>query len=243
MALQYLRVKPRIHKEDSEAIVYDADCIAQPHARLFDVNWWRENDALTGQAQGRGSAWFLNSEFGELVLRKYLRGGMIARISHDRYFFTGFSRSRPMREFEMLHQLFSAGLPVPKPAAAYCHSYGLTASGALLTHRLRGTEPLCDYFETDHHKPGLWRQVGHTIRRFHDIGVVHADLNARNILVSDRGVFLIDFDRARLAMNHQSAYRANLDRLHRSWVKLWPASNIAQREPSWKQLMQGYTGE
>lgn len=242
-------MKPRTHKEDSEAIVYDADCIAQPHAHLFDVDWWRENDALTGQAQGRGSAWFLNSEFGELVLRKYLRGGLMARISHDRYIFTGFSRSRPMREFDMLQQLFCAGLPVPKPAAAYCRSHGLTASGALLTHRLRGTRPLCDYFEPDNHnapanhKPELWRQVGQTIRRFHDIGVVHADLNARNILVSDRGVFLIDFDRARLAMNHQSAYRANLDRLHRSWVKLWPAAGIEQREPSWQQLMQGYIGE
>jgi 3-deoxy-D-manno-octulosonic acid kinase len=33
----------------------------------------------------------------------------------------------------------------------------------------------------------LWRATGACIRRFHEEGVVHADLNARNILIRDSG--------------------------------------------------------
>ena len=49
------------------------------------------------------------------------------------------------------------------------------------------------------------RQAGEQIRRMHDAGIAHSDLNLRNLLVSADGgagpfsLHLIDFDRARLS--------------------------------------------
>ena len=44
-----------------------------------------------------------------------------------------------------------------------------------------------------------WAVAGRCIRRFHDAGVRHADLNANNIMLDGRGgAWLLDFDRGRV---------------------------------------------
>ena len=103
--------------KDSSLIVYDADRLVEPDCRLFDPEYWQEQGGLAGEAIGRGSAWFLDTPFGSAVLREYLRGGLVARISRDRYFFTGWEKTRPVAEFRILEQLSGEGLPVPEPIA------------------------------------------------------------------------------------------------------------------------------
>jgi 3-deoxy-D-manno-octulosonic acid kinase len=58
------------------------------------------------------------------------------------------------------------------------------------------------------------------LRRFHEHGVQHADLNAHNVLLGrDGGVHLLDFDRGRL--RERGAWEDTvLARLHRSLVKV-----------------------
>ena len=211
-------MKPQTHKQDSQVIVYDADCIEQPGTELFDAESWEKSGGLVGLAEGRGSALLLETSFGPAVLRRYLRGGQAARFSRDRYFFTGFERSRPLQEFNILVTLQSMGLPVPHPLAAQCVRDGLFYTG-----------------------PELWRATGACIRCFHEQGVVHADLNARNILV--RGletVYLIDFDRASVKKDAHRSFEANLRRLRRSLEKLWPGSERQNLEKCWSTLMQSY---
>ena len=197
---------------------------------------------MTGEAVGRGSAWFIDAPFGAAVLRRYLRGGWMARISRDRYLFTGWRRSRPVAEFRVLERLESLGLPVPAPLAAGVRRRGLVCTGAVLTRRIPGVRPLADLLAARAQDADLWRRVGACVRRFHDAGVVHADLNARNILVDAGGaVYLIDFDRARIRNGAERRFRRNLRRLHRSLVKLWPTGQPAgQRAASWAQLERGY---
>ena len=87
----------------------------------------------------------------------------------------------------------------------------------------------------------LWRDTGAAIARFHRAGVVHADLNARNILVAEDGeIHLVDFDRARFSSNDASAFRSNLDRLKRSLDKLWPIASRDRLEACWAELLSGY---
>ena len=197
---------------------------------------------MTGEAVGRGSAWFIEAPCGAAVLRRYLRGGMMARISRDRYLFTGWRRSRPMAEFRVLERLAAAGLPVPAPLAAGVLRRGPLYTGGLITQRIPDAWPLADLLPERAHDDALWRRIGACVRRFHDAGLVHADLNARNILVDAADtVFLIDFDRARIRHGARRRFRRNLERLHRSLVKLWPPGVSAnQRATSWVALECGY---
>jgi 3-deoxy-D-manno-octulosonic acid kinase len=234
-------MKSVIHKENSLAIAYDASLLEIPGVDFFSVGYWRSKQALEGEAVGRGSAWFINSAFGPVVLRQYLRGGWVAKISRQSYFFTTVSRSRPFREYHLLAALYDLGLPVPKPVAALCEFHGFISSGALMTARISSARTLADVLPGNDGYEGLWESVGKCIRRFHDAGVWHADLNARNILLDENSqVFLIDFDRARFTPGKAVKGHGNLKRLKRSLTKLWPPGELSAMQPAWAQLKAAY---
>lgn len=225
-------------KQDSRIIVYDAELIQQPGVHLFAADAWERSGSVVGQAPGRGTALFLETVFGPAVLRHYLRGGWAAHISRDRYLYTGLERSRPIAEFQMLARLYKQGLPVPRPLAAQCAREGLFYSGDLMTTRLLNVLPLADLPGSQQADPEMWLTTGACLRRFHDQGVVHADLNARNILIGgDNCVYLIDFDRARIRAGAQNLFEANLKRLHRSLQQFLGREALAQ---SWRYLQRGY---
>jgi len=65
-----------------------------------------------------------------------------------------------------------------------------------------------------------WLAAGRCIRRFHDAGVQHADLNAHNVMLGEDGeVWLLDFDRGRLRRPGRWQGRV-IARLARSLSKL-----------------------
>jgi len=238
---------PAVYKDKALAIAYDSERITTADSNYFDPEYWRSQQALAGTAVGRGNTWFVNSIFGPVVLRQYLRGGWVARISKDRYFFTTISRSRPFREFFALVDLHKLGLPVPKPVAALCRHNGMLSSGALITQTIENSQTLADILSAAGsgltNNDNCWERVGACIRRFHNAGVWHADLNARNILLdSAKGVYLVDFDRARLSPGKKVNGEGNLKRLKRSLIKLWPGSHNAALESAWEQLRAGYDG-
>lgn len=232
-------MKPSTYKKNSRIIVYDADLIQQPGAHLFVAEAWESSGSVVGQAPGRSSALFLETGFGPAVLRHYFRGGWAARLSRDRYVYTGLERSRPIAEFHMLARLYKMGLPVPRPLAAQCLREGLFYSGDLMTRRLLDVIPLADLPDILQSDPAMWIATGACIRHFHDHGLVHADLNARNILVgSENTVYLIDFDRAQIRPGARNLFEANLKRLQRSLRKIL---GPGQLEQDWKYLQRGYT--
>lgn len=234
-------MNPVVHKAPSLAIIYDASKMDAPAAEAFTPEYWAAHNALQGEAIGRGSAWFIDAPFGSAVLRQYLRGGWAAKLSRSGYFFTSVARSRPFREFNVLVSLHELGLPVPRPLAALCVHHGVISRGALMTARIEGAQTLADLLPGDMTTVELWAEVGQCIRRFHQAGTWHADLNARNILLdADNRVFLIDFDRARFTPEKAVNGENNLARLKRSLVKLWPASQAAKLPPAWESLMGAY---
>ena len=226
-------------------IVYDADCIQRPDKSWFVPGFWRQSGAVTGTASGRGSSLMLETPFGPAVLRTYLRGGWMARLSRDRYLFTGYHKSRPLAEVQILAKLLDMDLPVPQPLAGQCQRDGMTYCGALLTRQIIPAVPLADRLIGMAAGSAAWSLIGHCIRRFHDAGVVHPDLNARNILLGAHGgetgdIYVVDFDRAYLRAGAFRCFRSNMDRLHRSLQKLWPAGHASQLQACWQDLMAGY---
>ena len=234
-------MKIAVHEQKSIAIIYASSRMELPVAEAFTAQYWAAQGLVEGQAVGRGSAWFIDAPAGSMVLRRYLRGGWAAKLSHQHYLFTGVSRSRPFREFTLTASLHSLGLPVPQPLAALCSHHGILSSGALMTGRIKRSKTLADMLPDVQADAALWADVGRCIRRFHLAGVWHADLNARNILLDmESAVFLIDFDRARYTPGKVVDGRRNLARLQRSLVKLWPSSSTAEMQPAWAQLMAAY---
>ena len=207
-------------------ILYDADSLCdagkapQIGPSTFDPDWWQAQGRITGQAPGRGASLFLNAGNGEeWVLRPYRRGGLVARLSEARYLWTGLERTRAFRELRLTADLHARGLPVPRPVAADVTRHGLTYSAALITVRIPGARALASLLENGEADDALLQRVGATIRRFHDVGLDHVDLNARNLLVDEGGkVWLIDLDRCR--QRPDGAWKGrNLERLERSLVK------------------------
>lgn len=234
---------------DGVHILYDASRLHQPKPDFFDPEWWRREGRLTGEASGRGSAYFLRAGDGagqeEWVLRHYQRGGFVGKFNHDTYLYTGLARSRPFRELRLLALLRKRRFPVPPPVAAGLVRRGPGYWADLITCRVPG-RPLSALVLAGQVDPALFEAVGALIGRFHAGGVFHADLNAHNILVADEGIHLIDFDRGclRRAGGWQ---RANLDRLQRSLKKVlgddwfgdsrWPDCWLAL-EKGWRQALQ-----
>jgi len=210
-------------------------------AAWLDPQFWGER-ARPVAVGGRGGAFFVQADAGELVLRQYLRGGMMARFTHRSYLFTGFNRCRSLREFRLLQRLRDMHLPVPEPVAALAERDGLfTCRAAILLRRIPGAVPLPVSPEVQ--DPALWQQLGALLARFHAAGLDHVDLNCDNVLHAPEGIWLIDFDRCRLRDPAQRWQQANLNRLQRSVAKRCSALPAVQRGALWAALMQGYRGE
>lgn len=237
-------MKPEIFSHHHVSIVYDADRIAEAHPDLLRIAYWRRRNAVTGEARGRGNTTFLATPFGPVALREYRRGGWAARISNDRYVYLGLQRSRPFREYYLLARLHADGFPVPAPVAAMCERLGLFYVGALMTGLLQDVMTLAEIMQSDNPQQDMLLAAGAAVRKFHDGGLWHADLNVRNILVSpaDMRAYLIDFDRCRYRPGQRVDGLKNLQRLRRSADKLFAHGAQGNLEKYWDAIMQGYRG-
>lgn len=197
------------------AIRYDAAMVSDPGPQLFDPAL----KPLAAQAVtqgGRQAAWFVQGSFGHAVLRHYRRGGLMARLSADKYVWSSAKATRSFAEFDLLHYMFERGLPVPRPLAAAYWRQGISYRAAILVARIPGVRPLARALGD-----AVQSQVAAAIFAMHRAGVWHADLNAYNILLDEGGkVWLIDFDKGRKEVLSPERRRANLLRLRRSLVKV-----------------------
>jgi len=198
---------------------------------------------LTG---GRGSAWVLSARpFGDVVVRPYRRGGWISHFIKRRYL----AGARAFRELLVSERLRRSGAPVPEVLAAVQERIrpGPGYSACIVTRRISGTVPAAEALigVPEGELRILMGDIGRAIRRCHEAGGWHADLNAWNLLVPDARpdlpVVVIDWDRGRWIPDGvpDRARRANLSRFARSLRKLELVSAIE----AWPALEQGYASE
>jgi len=226
------------------AILADAgalgDC-AEAGESIFDPKFWLERGGLAPVMGGRGAAWFLAAGPRGWVLRRYRRGGFMARISRSGYWWAGEPRVRAFAEYRLLEILVRRGLPVPAPIAARYRRRGFTYRCDIIVERIAGAQPLSSMLAQAALGDESWRTIGAVLARFHAAGVDHADLNAHNILIgADGAVSVIDFDRGRLRGPGGWRLR-NLRRLRRSLGKISRALPPDRfPETAWKCLLAGY---
>ncbi len=233
-------IEAQVQNDVRGRILFDATLATNADTRWF--NPAGAPHASVSVKAGRGAVTFFDAPFGPCVLRHYHRGGFAARVSADRYLWTGAKRTRSFREFRMLAAMHAAGLRVPAPVAARYVREGLYYRADLVTRRIPAAHTLAVLLDTARLDGSLAVEAGKTLATFHAQGVWHADLNAHNILCDERGqVWLLDFDRGRLRTPHIGWQQANIARLRRSFMKLGAPQRIVDFDTRfWHPLLAAY---
>lgn len=228
-----------------QGLVYDASRVPQLEACWLDAEHWRREGRVLMQARGRGQVLVVDSPIGPLALRHYRRGGHVARWLGDRYLWTGATRTRALREYRLLEQLWARGLPVPEPVAAGFQRRGPFYTADLLTRFLPGCRTLAQRLAARELDRGLAERIGAMLAEFHRHGVEHRDLNAHNVLVGENGrTWLLDFDRGRIRSVAPGWQRATIRRLRRSLSKLAAEASVGTEfatwvEAAWQKALDG----
>jgi 3-deoxy-D-manno-octulosonic acid kinase len=180
---------------------------------------------------GRGALAIFEIPGGRAVLRLHRRGGLLGKVVKR----LSLDRERARDELAVSAGAIARGASVAEPLAAVTRPRGLGWEHALAT---RAIEDARDLERILLEARGVARRraiatAGEAVRRLHDAGVEHADLNVKNILVSGEAGIVIDLDRATL---HASLERATRDpslvRLLRSFYKLAQKhAGLSKRDP------------
>ncbi|WP_286234287.1 3-deoxy-D-manno-octulosonic acid kinase [Thalassotalea sediminis] len=225
--------------------LYDSSIVDTFTPEIFTAHYWQHKKAISGTAQGRGTTYFIADDQKHWVLKHYFRGGLIGKIINDSYLFTGLQHTRSVSEFTLLKQLNALSLPAPRPVAVQVVKHGIFYRADIITERITNAQDLVAILLKEKIKTALWRNIGQCIRRFHNHGIYHHDLNAHNILIDDKNkIWLIDFDRGEQRSPAKTWQQANMERLLRSFEKEHQQNaNFHWHSKNWQLLMEGYLAE
>ncbi|MCQ9329797.1 3-deoxy-D-manno-octulosonic acid kinase [Pelistega suis] len=172
---------------------------------------------------GRNAAWFVEHSLFSGVLRHYRRGGLIAKLIKQSYWWLGAEKTRAWEEFKVMQYLANHHFPVPTPLAAMYVRQGFFYKAALLTATIPNAKTLVEYLQSQKEQdyPDLAIKVAQSIHQMHRLNVNHADLNAFNILLDEQArVYIIDFDKARIEVAQGQWCWDNINRLERHLQKV-----------------------
>jgi len=220
---------------EGERLALLADYLA---AELRQAGFFRAEELTRGLPRGRTARVALPSA--EVVVRAYRRGGILGRGRQ-----TYPSPRRFLAELEATLEARQRGIPVPEPLGfVACPGRGGWRGWAAFRTVPGGRdlrERLAECADAAAVESRL-RLVLAVVREAHDRGLVHADLNAGNILLDEEEpprVFLIDLDRARLGPPRSPSGRfGEIARLDRSLEKVF-GETLLDREAR-DRLLLGY---
>ncbi len=198
--------------------------------------------------QGRGTLYFFRLGDGENVLvRSYRHGGVFGRFTGD-YFFTW--PPRPFKELAAIEEARRRGVMTLEVIGAWVERvWGPFYRGWLVSREMKGARDLWAALRgkvyAGNSMDALLRAAAQSVRRMHERGIYHGDLNLKNVLVRREEnrirCYVIDFDKATLFSSATPPRKAqkNLNRLLRSACKLDPARQFLSRE-AWDRFLQLY---
>jgi 3-deoxy-D-manno-octulosonic-acid transferase len=177
----------------------------------------------------------------DVVLRHYRRGGLMARLSPDRYWRSRPQDSRALAEYALLRHMQAWALPVPVPVAARQLRHGWWYTADIVVAMIPGTQNVAQRLSQAPLSGDEWQALGRAIRQMHDRQVFHSDLNCHNLLLDEKGqAWIVDFDKCGIRGEHHWKQQ-NLDRLLRSLRKeKRKRASFFWEEASWELLISGY---
>lgn len=213
----------------------------------------RADDALS--LEGRGEARAVPApDGGRWVVRRYHRGGAVAPLLGDRHLRRGVPR--PWVETRASESARDRGIPTPRVVAGAVYPTGLFYRADLVTEYLPDTVDLAallfgeapsESFKGARLRTASLRAAGALAAKLADAGILHRDLNAKNLLVhSDAGrgptLYVLDLDRARVRPPGTADPGRMGSRLERSLRKFEQSSGMALGELEWRALADGLGG-
>jgi hypothetical protein len=165
---------------------------------------------------------------GAAVVRRSMRGGILARVNTDLFL----PPTRSLRELVTSLRLRSAGVPTPEMIGFAVYRSGLILRRSdVVTRELKGGADLASILttgESGEHRAASLDAAAHLVADLSRAGAHHPDLNLRNILIapSDTGdatparAYILDVDRIRFHIpGDPVVLGANIARLARSMRK------------------------
>jgi 3-deoxy-D-manno-octulosonic acid kinase len=163
------------------------------------------------------------------VVRHYRRGGMFEHLLRDGYL----GRERFFREVRVTEEARARGVATVEVLAVRSQRVAPWVYRAdLVTREIEGARDLQAYLESVAGGERAWARedrnrtvtrVAGLVRRMHDAGLHHADLNLKNVLVRGEGqdleCFVIDLDKARM-LDEPVGHRGRLENLLRLYRSL-----------------------
>ena len=209
-----------IIKNKNIFIQYDPNALKNFSSKLFNIDYITKEGLIKSIISGRGKTYEIEFGGNRFILKHYIRGGFIAKISYDKYFFDTVSSSRAVKEYNFLNNLFSKDLPVPKPVALQVIINKFTYTADLITRKINNEGTLYDFVKNKKMNLKLWDTLENTLQKFYKENVYHSDLNAKNIIIDNTDNFyFLDFDNSYFFYKN-TLFLKSLNRLDRSLSKL-----------------------
>jgi hypothetical protein len=180
-----------------------------------------------------------------LRLKQLKRGGMTRHLWRDRLP----GRRRLMENLSIPLEAITRGIATPKPVALLLlKGPPLLFRGWIAFEEIAGATDLIERWSSGHRPSTDELAISmQLVKRMHDAGIEHTDLNVGNILLrasatGEPEAFVIDLDNARL---HPSALalaarQRSIRRLERSYLKWCSGHDLASKldPPPWWDLYQ-----
>lgn len=176
------------------------------------------------------------------IVRPLLRGGLLGKVVRR----VSFDPRRALSELRVSTEAAARGALVLDVLAAVTRPGAIGWRHGLVTREVEGALDLQKLLMASPEGLTRWRGLkaaGEAVRRLHDAGVDHVDLNLKNILLRPDGrALVIDLDRCRLGPGPAplAVRERNLVRLLRSWTKLGVLAPGTTRSRDPLRLLEGY---
>ena len=234
----------QVTKINQSIILYDDRLMNEIDENIFETDFWEMDKEAQPQSIGRGTGYFVKIQSQPCVLRHYNRGGLVAKLTLDKYLWMGEHNTRSFKEWRLLNDMVKKRLPVPAPVAARYVRNGIYYKADIITKEIPDIESLSDKLLGNSMTEQLWENIGECIVKFHNHGVFHMDLNVENIQIDQNNqVFLLDFDKGKVSEPLRRLSDSNLMRLKRSIAKVTQLKQLAFPSSGWDKCITKYKGK
>lgn len=165
---------------------------------------------------GRGTAWAIKPDGEYWLVRHYHRGGMVAPLLHDRY--AKWAGNRALNELQVSITARARGIPTPQVVAAAAYPGPLFSRFDMAVEFIDHARDLAQLLFEDRIVAAddiarAAAAISTSVRH----GLIHPDLNLKNILVTRSNAYVLDLDRCTLEEDRVSAAAA--DRMRKRFLR------------------------